>query len=429
MHEEHALRLSVTREMVTRLLVATGLANIVLMVGTYFSRAWSSLDWRVAYFGGQLNLAAENNMAAWYAAMLLLVLAVVMLLCFVVDRQAESRSGSLPQGGTLLTYGWLLLAFLFAGLSLDELGSLHERLTETPAVQAVLPRLDVSSVWVGVLAIPMAVVGLSMFAFAWFRVRASRTAFLLMTAGVLLLLSVAAHENLESSMRDASGLGTGFARPAILGVLEEGSELFGTFLILAAGLAFVRRRSVGEEIVVHVRRGHVMTLAAIVVLGMLTIHVLLPMLVSLHGDHRGVTRNWFPAALAMLASICCFVMIARDQRAVAGSVVAPLLVLGIVNLLLSLDHGSNHRYTEWFFSNRPTVSFWRDVVFSLGVVGSAAFFVSRVSERGARAAVIGWAVLLLIALHTAGDVRTIVPSGAYLVLLYGLRTLLPLARA
>jgi hypothetical protein len=176
--------------------------------------------------------------------MLLLTVAAAMLLCFVLDRQEERLDAAVRPGtpARVLTFGWLLLSLVFALLSLDELGSLHERIEDLPWVAALLPAVGGLGAWVAVLAIPIAVVGAGMLAFGWTRVRESPAAALCMTGAVLLFLSVPVQEHFEGGMRFASGEGRAWRRPPIHAVAEEGAEVMGSLLFLAAALIYGRMR-------------------------------------------------------------------------------------------------------------------------------------------------------------------------------------------
>ena len=70
----------------------------------------------------QFHLGAENVVAAWYSSMLLLLVAVVCVMAYALDRR--HAHGWFRR---TLAMGWLPLAAAFTVLSLDEVGSIHER--------------------------------------------------------------------------------------------------------------------------------------------------------------------------------------------------------------------------------------------------------------------------------------------------------------
>jgi len=96
--------------------------------------------------------------------MLLLLASAAALWSFALDRQID-------RGRNVLSLGWLILAAIFLLLSLDELGSLHERLG---ALRTSAPPGSVEQAprgWVVLLALPIAVTAAFMTTFAWFRLR------------------------------------------------------------------------------------------------------------------------------------------------------------------------------------------------------------------------------------------------------------------
>lgn len=123
-------------------------------------------------------------------------------------------------------HGWLVGAAMFALLSLDEAGSLHERINLLEATVGLPGALRINSPgWVGVLAIPIGLAGAFLLAFAWCRVRRDPVAFVLMSTGTLLFLSVPIQEHIEVARWLVQEPGGG-ARRSIAVLLEEGSELF-----------------------------------------------------------------------------------------------------------------------------------------------------------------------------------------------------------
>ena len=89
----------------------------------------------------QLDLLRENNLATWWSSMVLLLIAI---LCAVAWR-ADPRPRE--DGGPVLPLAWLFLAGVFALLSLDEVGSLHERLSGDPALAVGTPDETGSRCW------------------------------------------------------------------------------------------------------------------------------------------------------------------------------------------------------------------------------------------------------------------------------------------
>lgn len=192
----------------------TGLALVALRSGEQLPVAWQGVS---QYVLSQLNLGAENVLAAWYSSFLLLAVAMAAVVCFLIDRQ---RAGS--EWSRTLAVGWLILAALFVGLSADELGSLHERLGDWRGTG-----------WVTLLAVPIGLVGLFLLAFGWIRLRRCLPAALLMTLGVAFFLAVPVLERMEVRLL-TEGATLGVQRPIFDALLEEGFELFGMLAFLAA---------------------------------------------------------------------------------------------------------------------------------------------------------------------------------------------------
>jgi hypothetical protein len=161
-------------------------------------------SWLVRHF----NLAVEMNAAVWWSAICLLAVALLAY---------ELYSSKVDRG----KFAWLSLAVVFACLSLDELGSIHERVGS----------------WSNLL--PFGVVFVSLVAFALgvlFRNPGTRRSALFIGAGVGLFGSVALQEYLEDA---------GFWSSWALGLrvaVEEGSELLGILLIFF-GIVSQRDRS------------------------------------------------------------------------------------------------------------------------------------------------------------------------------------------
>lgn len=165
------------------------------------------------------DLGSEDNLGAWFSSMLLLSTAAVALICFVADKDVAGW----------LRAGWLMVAFLFAGLSFTEMGSVHERLP-----LHLNTFFDFGSfmwvVWLGpiILAIPIFMSG-----FAWFRLRKIPLAFGWTLGGILLLSSIPVQEIIEVKILPRA-MGEGWRRPISHLILEEGSELAGMFCFLLA---------------------------------------------------------------------------------------------------------------------------------------------------------------------------------------------------
>ncbi len=108
--------------------------NLCFTAGTLlFVYFWSTLAGRgpavqtfANYWLVQLHLGTENVVAAWYSSMLLLAVALAACLALAVERKQK------PPVRGAWSFAWLVVAAVFTVLSLDEIGSFHERLGLLP---------------------------------------------------------------------------------------------------------------------------------------------------------------------------------------------------------------------------------------------------------------------------------------------------------
>jgi hypothetical protein len=421
--------------------------NLLALWGTHLARNfWRDVQWWPAQFLGlQIDLARENNPAVWYASMLLFAASLAMLACFAADRR-ESWS----RGGRILTFGWLIGAAMFALLSLDEAGSLHERINSVANTVGVPGALRVDSPgWVGVLALPIALAGALLVAFAWFRVRREPVAFVLMTAGTLLFLSVPVQEHIEVT-RWLSGGEAHDARHTFAVLAEEGTELFGALFFLVGAAWYVcarttqrhradatdrrtelgignRESGMGQRDLQAAREAcipipsdwrTIVGVIAFLATGMLAVVVALPEVMTFRpGSTRGIPQNWFPSALALLVSAGCFALAGRHRQQSTTRQSTAYLMFGIAHLALSIDHGSAHEFTEDMLSGSPRKRLAIDLTIALllsVVAGLFAFAAARVSV-GLLA--LGWLGLVLLAFLTGDALRAALGFMAYALVL------------
>jgi hypothetical protein len=367
--------------------------SLLLLLATYLGHTFApDQPWRIRYLALQVDLGRENNAAAWYASMLLLTVALAMAACFVLDlRTAADRRGR------VLALGWLAIAALFAGLSLDELGSLHERINTVRMIEDMKNPLRIGVAgWVGILAIPALLVCGLVVAFGWLRLRQSRSAFVLMCAGLLMFATVPLQEAIELANWSASE-----QRGAGPLLLEEGTELFASLCLLLAALQFAyMRASPGDatERVVSFKPGVgvLIGLQAGVALAMAFVQFALPGIMDLQ-DTRGVTLNWFPAAMAFVIALSA-AHAAIDAKARSGEPASGVWwLLALLHLALSVDHASAHRFTQELVSSTPELRWTLDAALAGLVVAGATLLALRARGFVSQGAVAGWAGLLLLA--------------------------------
>src|SRR6185503_7449587 len=150
--------------------------------------------------------------------------ALTSMLCFAADA-AHAPSGDDGRRERWLARAWIAVALVFALLSLDELGSLHERIGGVPSLNLVS---GVEVGWVYILALPIALVGAGLLAFAWIRLRKHPLVCVLFAAGTLLYLAVPLLEHGENLVHEAAGWADDVKRPVFDFVREEGTEVFGS---------------------------------------------------------------------------------------------------------------------------------------------------------------------------------------------------------
>lgn len=281
----------------------------------------------------QGHLATENVVAAWYSSMLMLLIAVAALVAFAADRR---------RGSGALGYGWVLFAAVFGVLSLDEIGSFHERVGMlTPALTA-----GKSLGWAYLLAVPIAAVGLFMLAFGWFHVRRVPATFRLIAAGAGMFMLNPVLEAIEMSLIHGAGATAGTWQRALhdlLLVLEEGGlELFGILCFLAAVVTYVRATagelstwSIEGGRTVWVIRGGVVFAVA----GALVANWLVEWLPK--GDN-GVPEHWFSAAVLVGVALAAATTAAeRESPARTG------MLLGVAIALSAFFGAGLHAYSTW----------------------------------------------------------------------------------
>jgi hypothetical protein len=275
-------------------------ANLFFTAGTaLFIHYWA----RREYYGPsgrlfidrilvQVHLATENVVAAWYSSMLLLSVAAASGLAFAVDRRAAGRTTD-----RALSWGWLIVALAFATLSLDELGSFHERIGMIRHGGAA------ATGWVYVLVVPIAMVGLFMLAFSWARLRRVPAAAALFAAGTALFLSDPVFELAEMSL--LRGGADGLVVHNVLLVIEEGFvELGGALCFLTGVLIYVRGIAGDGPHVFHVRSRRTSTLTgAVTVLMIVAIPLARWIVDRLPPADTGIPEDWFPAAMLFLLSL------------------------------------------------------------------------------------------------------------------------------
>jgi hypothetical protein len=306
-------------------------ANLVFTAGTaLFIQEWNHRDWHgpvgrwlIQYVLVQFHLATENVVAAWYSSMLLLSVAFAALLSY-----ATEKGGLSP-----FSLGWLVIAAAFTALSLDELGSLHER------IGMVRHGGGGPTGWVYVLIVPIGAVALFMTAFAWFHLRRVRAAAGLFVLGTALFLSDPVFELAEMALLRA-GAGNDLAVHNALLVIEEGIVELGGALCFLLGVLVYTRRVAGEgphEFAIDRWRAWLSIAFAGLAMtaGVPAAHWFVAQLPP--GD-TGIPDNWFPAAAWFAVALVALMTRRRRGRPLAA-----------IALVLSACCGAAlYGYLGWF---------------------------------------------------------------------------------
>lgn len=212
-------------------------------------------------------------------------------------------------------WAWRGLAALAAGLSLDELGSVHER------ADVLFAPLEGSRALVP-LAIPALAIALPTLAGFW-RSRNKR-GFWFLSSGLLCFALAVGQEKLERRLTLPDWA------HSVRGVLEEGSELVGLYLlfrvVLAPGrpvLALLPERETLRRLVAPA--------AALTLLGMPALAYVTFVTREVQRG-RGIPAAWIPFALLNATAIAAFWL---ARKATRGR--PPLALLAVVALAFSAD--------------------------------------------------------------------------------------------
>lgn len=307
------MRLTLARVDVKTTIGLLATATVILLGGTAIAHvsAEGSLLYKI---GSRVNLGAEGNLGAWFSSMLLFGIAVAALFCMIADRDA----GRLRR---VYQAGWLGVAALFCALSLDELGSLHERIID-------FSQLDRLVLWLVAfaVAIPAFLSGFSIL-----RLRSRPRSFFLLLLGVVVLCTIPAQEFLEIQL----GAAEGGARSVLSLVAEEGLELLGMLLILAAFLFYLQGAG---SLVVRTSSTIDLAIAGTIVSVAGALSLLQATLLAPPGEILGNVDNWMPAIVALLASMIAWLRYLESPGREAGRDWWLVAALGV---LLSAYVGGN----------------------------------------------------------------------------------------
>lgn len=363
------------------MLVATiAVGHVVFLGGTAFVHVWTAdVAWadlpHVKWALIHLSLAREATVASWWSSMTFGLGGVAALIWAAAEygrRRAAVRCGA-----------WLLAGIVLLGLSLDEVAALHERFLgddiagASDAFQSPAPWL-----------VPVApAVLLMVFAVNHARGRRIGAAAWLGCLGVLSLTTVGIQERLETFDVEV--------RPVGWLLLEEGTELAGSLLIVAALLIVGVNASFDlGDLRAFRRRCRV---RPVVIAGVLAVAFIVGSALFEEGlgsspanDQEGLPQ-WWLASTAAAAVGACLLLMARQHA--PGRARNATYALAAVALFLSVYHGIDGTiWIEPLFGGKASAVRVAVaallVLLALAVVAWSASSAARVGALGVCAAIV-----------------------------------------
>ena len=262
-----------------------------------------------SYILVQFHLTTEKVMASWYSSMLLLLTASAAFLCFLLDLRTIQRSAKF----CLLKHGWFLIAMIFALLSADELGSLHERVGMIPALNMFG---DTAAGWVRTLAIPIGLVAVYILWFGWTQVKRNKWVFIFMFLGLIAYLMNPLLEEAEMRLLDPAIRASSLRQHDFYVLIEEGTELFGTLCFFSAAIIYIywsTRKLPNIDRDLLMQKGLVIPFKKVITgaIGLFSLFSIAMLMLYLTGfkdikGDTGIPENWFPCAMAAFDAITGF---------------------------------------------------------------------------------------------------------------------------
>lgn len=211
-----------------------GAAVVVVLLHIGVPRAPWAPQWREPESGMNIyfDVAREQNFPTWFNVSLLLLAAVMAAVAALLARAASDRA-ALP---------WLVLSIIWAGLSLDDMTSLHERLAPFGRQIGGGSGLTYAA-W---LVPGLAFAGVVVVAVALLFRHVGRRARALLALGLsFLIVGAFGLESLGNAALQAQGFGRTYA---YFLVVEEFLEALGAVCLLAAPFAELRIQRTGPDL-------------------------------------------------------------------------------------------------------------------------------------------------------------------------------------
>ncbi len=255
--------------------------NLLLVVSTITHHTFK-FNRIIHFFLRQIDLAIEMNFAAWWSGVLLLMLGLLAYEIFC-HRNEQSK------------IAWLFLSIAWTCLSLDEIGSIHERIEDW------LPEN-----WLGIVDpyVPVAILGILLVPYPLIklfqRIETRKTAILLLS-GFLLWASIAVQERIEGYIDWGDWW-------AIRLGIEEGTELLGMFLCYCGLVNHTWRGDRVKSLSGVIPNPLRMNYIPMIVWSGLIIHLAITFLlvISTEAPFSEHTLVWYPLALSLMLSLAAF---------------------------------------------------------------------------------------------------------------------------
>jgi hypothetical protein len=287
-----------------------------------------------------LDLAKENNLAAWYSSMFMIIVALAAFFCFLVDFLRLKKTKD-----QIMNLGWLVLGLIFLVLSFDEMGSFHEMIGNTPKLKNIGVSNNATRIaFFGLIAI----IGVFMVGFSFLKFRGNKMAFVFAAIGVILLISNPFQEMYEMHSWRTSIDPSKWRRPIFFMILEEGTEIFASFCFLKAFILYSLNPEGGKthglinkdfRIRFFVNNIYIYVLSAFIICSGLVMIIFRIDSWEIAWN-KGIPHNWFPSAMSLLvALIGSYLYFLSRDKSLPNKIT--LLLITLVSLLTSAFYGCN----------------------------------------------------------------------------------------
>jgi hypothetical protein len=301
-----------------------------------------------------------------------------------------------------LNIGWLILALIFAVLSFDELGSVHEYIGDYQVFKNVGKVFTgkESSGWFIFMAL-VGLVSIFMVAFGFLRLWVNKLSLLLLFTGVVLYLSNPFQEIYEIESYRAALIqnSKAYERPVFFLLLEEGTEIFGSlfFLIALALYAFKFTGNTFSSIILDLKTSKMVGFINYFLI-LFSFAFLIVRFVShevVASNQIGTPKNWFVSVLAFLVAI--FSLNAFKNAAANSFLIKIMLITTfIMGLIFSGYYGSNiYEYEISLLSKASLLKEIFDILLSIVSIIIAFFLFLSANNLQIRIGSLVWSLIIV----------------------------------